>query len=109
LEIAVDPKRFRYGGPRLLAKWALKLLPRPDLVILLDAPAEVLQSRKQEVPFAETARQREAYRRLVSELPNGRIIDAAGPVEEVLESARQTILGFLAARTSRRFRIPEDR
>ncbi len=108
LEIVIDPKRFRYGGPRWLPRWALRLLPRPDLVILLDAPAEVLQSRKQEVPFEETARQREAYRSLVASLPQGRIVDASQPAEAVAADVKETLIQFLAERTARRF-LPELR
>ena len=38
--------------------------PGPDLVILLDAPPEVLQSRTQEVAHREVERQRAAYLQL---------------------------------------------
>ncbi len=103
LEIAIDPKRFRYGGPHWLLPWVLRVLPKPDRVILLDAPAEVLQSRKQEVPFAETVRQCEAYRALVSQLPYGRIVDGAQSAAAVVEDVKEEIIQFLAERTKRRF------
>jgi hypothetical protein len=103
MEIVVDPRRFRYGGPAWLARWAARLIPQPDLVILLDAPAEVLQSRKQEVPLAETRRQLEAYRSYVNRLSNGRIVDASQPVEQIVEDVRQAIRHRLASRTTRRF------
>ena len=48
------------------------------MVILLDAPAELIQRRKQEVPFEETARQVQAYRRVIGGLTIGQTIDAPG-------------------------------
>jgi hypothetical protein len=98
-----DPKRFRYAGPRWLARCITRLIPKPDLVIVLDAPAEVLQSRKQEVPLTETARQREAYCAVARDMPGGRIIDATQPIECVTADVKDAIVEFIAARTSRRF------
>jgi thymidylate kinase len=101
-DILIDPRRYRYGGPR----WALRLnawlAPRPDLVLLLDAPAETLQARKQEVPFAETARQRTLYREFVRGLRNGHIIDAAGSREHVAAQAASIVLDRQAERCRRR-------
>jgi thymidylate kinase len=99
----VDARRYRYRGPR----WILRLIcwaaPRPDLVVLLDAPPEVVQARKQEVPLEETARACAAYRDLVRALPNGRIIDATPPVEQVVAEVVRTIQQLRIARTARRF------
>jgi thymidylate kinase len=67
---------------------------------------EVLQSRKQEVPPAETQRQRMAYLELVRGLACGRIIDAAQPPEKVAAQIERVILDFLAQRTSRRAKCP---
>lgn len=98
-DLLVDPRRYRYGGPLLLARWIGALVPQPDLVILLEAPAEVLQARKQEVPLEETQRQLAAYRELVTSLPGGRIVNCARPVEEVAEEVRELILRRLRERS----------
>ena len=98
-DLLVDAKRYRYGGPQALARAVGWLIPKPDLVILLDAPAEVLQSRKQEVTFAETERQRQAYLDLVRGLPNGHVVDASQSLEIVVGAANTVILGYLAERT----------
>ncbi|MEX1326670.1 MAG: hypothetical protein AB1Z29_07710, partial [Desulfobacterales bacterium] len=45
-DLLVDPYRFRYGGPMRVVQSFSRIVPTPKLVILLDAPAEVLQSRK---------------------------------------------------------------
>jgi hypothetical protein len=103
VDVLVDPARYRYGGPMWLMRLVWRLIPRPDLILLLDAPAEVLQARKQEVPFAVTARQRNAYAALVRTLPNGRFVNAAQPFEAVANDAIDMILDNVAARTNRRF------
>lgn len=102
VDALVDPWRYRYGGAMRLLRAICRLGSRPDLVILLDAPAEVLQSRKQEVPFAETARQCEAYRALVGAMKNGHIVDAGRPLEDVAAAVGDIVLRTLSARIAAR-------
>ena len=92
LDLWVDPLRYRYNGPSWLVRWIRKLLPKPDLVILLDAPVEVLQSRKQEVSAEESSRQRLAYLKIVQTLPNGIVVDASKPLSQVVADVKQHIL-----------------
>ena len=100
-DMLVDPKRYRYGGPMWLARWVGKLIPKPDIWILLDAPPEVLQARKQEVPFKETARQREEYLKLVRGMDNGVVVDASRSLDEVIVDVNLAILNFMADRTEK--------
>ena len=83
IDILVDPVRYRYGGP----KWALRLIwhimVKPDLIILLTGPAEVLQARKNELTLAETERQCRDYLALVAPLRTSRIINTDQPFDEV--------------------------
>ena len=101
LDAIVDPKRYRYSGPKWLLKAIWAVAPKPDVLFLLDAPAEVIQARKQEVPFAETARQREGYLALVKDLPYGRVINAARPLDEVVSEVNGILLDHLARRVKR--------
>lgn len=105
VDILVDAKRYRYGGPT----WALSLLwrmiPKPDLVVLLDAPAEILQARKQEVPFEVTARQRQAYLALVRTLGNGHIVNASEPKECVADKVAELVLIKLCSNLQSRFNL----
>jgi thymidylate kinase len=98
----VDQRRYRLRVPQGLVRLGYVFVKKPDLVLLLDAPAEVLQSRKQEVPPAETERQCRAYRALVENLSNGRIINAAPPVEKVGVDINRVILDFMAQRQVRK-------
>ena len=97
----VDRKRYRYSGPvwPLRALW--RIAPKPDLLFLLDAPAEVIRERKKEVALEEIVRQREAYRAVVDGLPFARMIDASQALESVVAQVQRTILEFLVRRASR--------
>jgi hypothetical protein len=104
VDIFVDPKRYRYSGPSWPLTTIWRLSPRPDLIVLLDAPAEVIQARKQEVPFEETARQLNAYRALVASLPNGVVVDGSKPFEAVTDTIVDYMLDHLRDRLGRRLR-----
>jgi len=82
-DLLIDPMRYRYGGPLWIAKLVGKLMPQPNLWVLLDAPAEVLQKRKQEVPLKETERQRHAYLTFVGRQKNHMIVDASQSLDRV--------------------------
>lgn len=98
LDLSIDPLRYRYNGPLWLARLIGRFLPEPDLFILLDAPVEVLHGRKQELSPAEAARQRQAYLDLVQQLPNGYVVDASRPLEQVVNQVKQIILDHTGIR-----------
>jgi len=105
VDILVDTKRYRYGAPAGVLQLIWYVIPKPDMVILLDAPPEVLQSRKQEVPFDETVRQRNAYLALTQRLPNGYVVDAAQPRERVATDVSNLVLQYLATRLEHRLHL----
>lgn len=98
IDCLVDPVRYRYSGPAWLLSWIWRWIPKPELVILLDVPAEIVQSRKQEVSFDVSAKQRLAYRELVGQLPNGRIVDGSQPLAKVVAEVNEMILKNLSCR-----------
>ena len=104
-DLLVDSKRVRYGGPAWLLKLAARIVPGPELVILLDAPPEVLWTRKQEVSFEEVARQQQAYLQLAHQLPSAIIIDAAQPLPDVLHDVSEAVIAHFARRTAARLRL----
>lgn len=109
VDALADPKRCRYGGPTWLVQLVWHLVPKPDLVVLLDAPVAVIQSRKQEVPPAETARQREAYRSIVEKIPQGYIVDAGRPLAQVVADVTALVLRYMAARTAQHLHLERER
>jgi len=95
-DLLVDPLRYRFGAPRWTASLIGKMMPHPRLWILLDAPAEVLQARKQEVRPEETARQCQAYREFIRTRRHYSIVDASQPLDKVIADAQQAITAVVA-------------
>jgi thymidylate kinase len=63
-DIIVDPLRSRLSLPGWVSRFYLAMTPKPDLIFFLDADADVIYARKQELPPEEIARQLHAYREL---------------------------------------------
>lgn len=105
-DLIVDPRRYRYRGPAALARAAARWSPRPDLVVVLDAPEDVLQGRKREVEAEETTRQRRAYLELAGRLRSAVVVDASRGIEEVADEVCDVVLraagGEPVARTAAR-------
>ena len=104
-DLLVDPRRYRYGGPALLARIAAQGAPQPDLWLILDVPPEVALRRKQELSWSEVERQRQAYRALAATLPNAHVIDASQQLKSVANAAERIVLDHLARRAARRLRL----
>jgi thymidylate kinase len=105
-DLLIDPKRFRYGGFKWLAHLSKKVIPEPDITILFDATAEVLQSRKQEVSFKETVRQRKEYLEFTKRLNKTvLIIDSEESVNDVCKKTIELISIYMETRLSKRIRL----
>jgi thymidylate kinase len=104
-DLLVDSKRVRYGGPAWLLELAARIVPHTDLVILLDAPADVLWSRKQEVPFEEVMRQRDRYCKVAGKLSFATTINAAQPLADVIHDVEMAIVEYYERRTAARLRL----
>lgn len=68
---------------RARAAFIRAAFPPPDLVLVLDAPAEVLHGRKGEGTLAELGQRRQEYLDYLATVPDGRRIDATRPLPEV--------------------------
>jgi thymidylate kinase len=71
------------GSPA--ARVVERLVPPPDLLVLPDAPAEVLHRRKPERPMAEQARQQEELRQLLRTAParsTAVVVDTSGQTHD---------------------------
>lgn len=99
----VDQRRYRLRVPRAIVRLGEFFIKQPDLVVLLDAPAEIFHNRKQEVPLAETERQRQAYRDLAGRLRNGHVVDATRPPEKVGAEIVRAVLDLMAERSRQRW------
>ena len=90
-DLLVDPRRYRYGGPMILAEIASRLMPQPDRVFFLDAESDVLLSRKQEVSKAALEHSRTSYLNLAASHPRFRIIDASRALDRVVDEVYEEI------------------
>jgi thymidylate kinase len=100
-DLLVDPRRYRYGGPMWLARLVGWLIPKPDIFILLDLPAEVAHARKPEVELDEAHRLRRRYLELAREL-GAHVVDASRPLDEVVREVEEIVLAHMERRTRAR-------
>ena len=99
LDLTVDPRRYRLKGASHLVRTLGRLIPRPDLTLVLDAPADLITARKSELDAFEAQRQRTAWRVLAEKTgPEMELIDAASAPESVVEESLRLIDARLAAR-----------
>jgi thymidylate kinase len=90
-DIAVDPRRYRMSTPSRLL-WALgRLQPLPDLLLILEAPAEVVYARKKELTMEELDRQMRAWRKHLPAKQKHLFIDATRPVDEVVAAGEAEV------------------
>lgn len=98
-ESAGEPQAF----DDRLHRWLLaRLYPRPDLVIYLDAPAEVLFARKGENTLHWLETRRRAFIRQGQQQPDFVWVDATRPVGSVLAEVSRQILQFHQSPSARR-------
>ena len=102
-DLLVDPQRYRYGGSLALARWAARCVPPPDLWVLLDAPATVLQARKPEVSLRESERQRHDYVDFVRTRRESAVVDASRELDDVAADVARATLDLLARRLEIRY------
>ena len=86
-------------GRRLHGLFLNRFYPKPDLVIYLDAPPEVLFARKGEGSLELLRQRRQDYLEAGKLLEHFAIIDANRPQEEVVRAVAECIGDFCRARS----------
>jgi len=71
-----------------------KLYPKPDFVIFLDAPSEVLFARKREGSIDALERRRQEYVQLRKMVKESATVDVSQPLDEVTREVSELILQF---------------
>jgi thymidylate kinase len=79
----LDPVSVRYYGPASLLDRLSRSFPRPDVVVVLRAPMEVLLARKQELSLEEIARQNAVLDRMDFRAERVLTIDATQSAEAI--------------------------
>jgi thymidylate kinase len=94
-DMVVDPRRYRIRIPGSLVKILGRLLPQPDLTVVLVAEPQVLARRKDELPEQELDRQLAAWRQLAVQR-GWATVSVAQPLEQVARDIQQLILSVRA-------------
>jgi thymidylate kinase len=103
---AALPIRGRFGRAKGAYFWLLAhSIPSPDLVVVLDAPAEIVFSRKGESTPAELHRDRERLLEVAAGLRSSIVVDAARPPDVVRVEVTAGIWNQFAGRLRRRRRL----
>lgn len=100
-DLLADPRRYRYGGPRMFADLAIRLVPQPAETILLDALPASIVSRKNELTEAELPSLVAAYR-LLARRRGYAVVGADEPLECVVVKVETLVLDYLSKRALRR-------
>lgn len=87
-----DPKRPL--SSRLHGFMLQKLYPKPDFVIFLDAPSEVLFARKPERTIDILESKRQEYVRLREVMKDFAVVDVSQPVDTVVRQVCELIVNF---------------
>lgn len=87
-----DPRRPL--SSRLHGFMLQRLYPKPDLVIFLDAPAEVLFARKPEGTIETLEGKRQEYIRLRAAMKDFAVVDVSQPVDVVVRQVSDLIVNF---------------
>jgi thymidylate kinase len=94
----VSAKPRRSASRRLHGVILSRLYPRPDLVIYLDAPAELLLERKGEGTLESLDRRRREYMELGQILREFAVVDASRPLETVTREVAEVIAAYSEGR-----------
>jgi thymidylate kinase len=89
-----DENRRRTIHQRIHGYFLNKIYPKPDLVIYLDAPGEVLFARKGEGSVEALERRRQDYFKLRDIVEHFIVVDATQPLEKVTEEVTKKIWDF---------------
>jgi thymidylate kinase len=98
----LPPSRQLSAIKRIRRRLLSRLCPAPDLVLLLDAPAEILYRRSREHSVAVLEGRRRDYLTLQGRVPNLRVVDASGEQERVLQEATSLIWEVYRRRIKKR-------
>ena len=97
----VDMKRYKYNIPAWIPLFFLKIIPKPQIVFVLNGTAEVFYNRKQELSIIELNRQIEKFKLLDKYIDNVIYINANNELNEVLIDIVSEILKMKAVQTAK--------
>ena len=96
-----DMKRYKYSLPAWFPAAFEWMIPKPDMVFVLDGNPEVLYERKKELPISELEKQCSVFNQLAQNRKNFYAINVNRDVDTIVDEVTETILQEMSRRTSR--------
>ena len=107
-DFLIDQHRYRLSVPSWLLRAMVPLVPKPNLIFVLDAPAEVLRARRQELTPEEIETQMHSLRNLAARYPNARLVRVDRAMNEIIDELERETLRYLDARVRGRLGWPQS-
>ena len=93
-DLMIDPIRYKFNLPSRITKFILNLFPNPTLWIVLNAPLQVLEKRKKELPTKELKRQIRTYLNFAKQRKNSIVVNTNNSVQSCLSLIIKKINSF---------------
>jgi hypothetical protein len=103
-DLLIDPIKYRYNGPLWIARLVGKLLPSPDLWVLLDPGMEGAHSNNHNIFSAEAQKMLDTYRSFVKTRKRYIILDAHQSVNTITDWVYAAIVDTLVQRADKLLR-----
>ena len=94
---AVDPRRYRLRSGRPFVVLG-RLIPRADLILILEADPDTIHARKPQLTTGELARQMAVWHRILPRSQRRVFLDAALPVSRLIEQVATHVSDLNARR-----------
>lgn len=94
---AVDPRRYRLRSGRPFVVLG-RLIPRADLILILEADPSTIHGRKPQLTTEELARQMAAWHRILPRSQRCVFLDAGLPVARLIEQVKTHVSDLIARR-----------
>ena len=91
-DFIVDPRRSRLNLPKWIRRFFVFLTPSPKIVYFLDASADIIYSRKQELSKETIQELLDGYRELAKNKKRFKVVDAEQAPEKIAEDAVKIFL-----------------
>jgi thymidylate kinase len=98
-DVMVHPQRYGFDVPRWLMRLAARLVPSPDLLVVLKDDPQVIYDRKTELPVQTIARQLRAYEEEAEYWKAHQIVETTGGAQSVAARVASLVAGACAYRT----------
>jgi glycosyltransferase involved in cell wall biosynthesis/thymidylate kinase len=103
-DVIVHPQRYGFDVPTWLLRLASKLVPSPDLLVLLTDQPEVIFARKSELSPATITSQIAAFERELPQWGNTAIVQTSGGIEAVFGRVSDLIFRECSRRVENRLK-----